>query len=64
MEVLILGVYLEIFFFRITWSKIRVRIIHGRALYTGKYGNFYFVICCGPKNDNKSKFDFFSCSGQ
>ena len=38
MEVLILGVYLEIFFFRITWSKIRVRIIHGRALYTGKYG--------------------------
>ena len=39
MEVLILGVYLEIFFFRITWSKIRVRIIHGRALYTGKYGS-------------------------
>lgn len=39
MEVLILGVYLEIFFFRITWSKIRVRIIHRRALYTGKYGN-------------------------
>ena len=38
MEVLILGVYLEIFFFRITWSKIRVHIIHGRALYTGKYG--------------------------
>ena len=38
MEVLILGVYLEIFFFRIMWSKIRVRIIHGRALYTGKYG--------------------------
>ena len=22
--------------------------------------NFYFVICCGPKNDNKSKFNFFS----
>ena len=39
MEVLILGVYLEIFLFRIKWSKIRVRIIHGRALYTGKYGN-------------------------
>ena len=38
MEVLILGVYLEIFLFRIKWSKIRVRIIHGRALYTGKYG--------------------------
>ena len=37
MEVLILGVYLEIFLFRIKWSKIRVRIIHGRALYTGKY---------------------------
>ena len=37
-EVLILGVYLEIFFFRITWSKIRVRIIHGHALCTGKYG--------------------------
>ena len=37
MEVLILGVYLEIFFFRITRSKVRVRIIHGRALYTGKY---------------------------
>ena len=37
MEVLILGVYLEIFFFRITRSKIRVRIIHGRALYTVKY---------------------------
>ena len=41
MEVLILGVYLEIFFFRITWSKISVRIIHGRALYTGKYGKCY-----------------------
>ena len=39
MEVLILGVYHEIFFFRIKWSKTRVRIIHGRALYTGKYGN-------------------------
>ena len=38
MEVLILGVYLQIFLFRIKWSKIRVRIIHGRALYTGKYG--------------------------
>ena len=40
MEVLILGVYLEIFLFRIKWSKIRVRIIHGRALYTGKYGSY------------------------
>ena len=38
MEVLILGVYLEIFLFRIKWSKIRVRITHGRVLYTGKYG--------------------------
>ena len=38
MEVLILGVYLEILLFRIKWSKIRVRIIHERALYTGKYG--------------------------
>ena len=27
-------------FFLITWSKIRVRIIQGRALYTGKYGIF------------------------
>ena len=26
-------------FFRIKWSKIRVRIIHGHALYMGKYGN-------------------------
>ena len=33
MEVVILGVYLEIFFFRITWSKIRVPIITG-AHYT------------------------------
>ena len=33
MEVLILGVYFENFFFRITWSKIRVRIIHS-AHYT------------------------------
>ena len=41
MEVLPLGVYLEIFFFRITWSKIRVRIIHRLALYTGKYGRFW-----------------------
>ena len=40
MEVLILGVYLEIFLFRIKWSKIRVRIIHGRALYMGKYGMY------------------------
>ena len=38
MEVLILGVDLEIFLFRIKWSKIRVHIIHGRALYMGKYG--------------------------
>ena len=38
MEVLILGVYLEISIFRIKWSKIRVRIVHRRALYTGKYG--------------------------
>ena len=43
MEVLILGVYLEIFFFRITRSKVRVRIIHGRALYTGKYGRSYLA---------------------
>ena len=28
----------QLFFSRITWSKIRVRIIHGRVLYTGKYG--------------------------
>ena len=38
------GVYLEIFLFRIKWSKIRVRIIHGHALYTGKYGNWQFTI--------------------
>ena len=34
MEVLILGVYLGIFFFRIKWSYYT----RGRALYTGKYG--------------------------
>ena len=38
MEVLILGICHEIFFFEKKSSKIRVRIIHGRALYTGKYG--------------------------
>ena len=48
MEVLILGVYLEIFFFRITWSKIRVRIIHGRALYTGKYGTMLISVFKAP----------------
>ena len=41
MEVLILGICHEIFFFGKKRSKIRVRIIHRRALYTGKYGN-----CC------------------
>ena len=38
MEVLILGICHEIFFFGKKRSKIRVRIIHRRALYTGKYG--------------------------
>ena len=38
MEVLILGICHEIFFFGKKRSKIRVHIIHGRALYTGKYG--------------------------
>ena len=27
------------FFFLKIWSEIGMRIIHGRALYTGKYGN-------------------------
>ena len=48
MEVLILGICHEIFFFGKKRSKIRVRIIHRRALYTGKYGNskkaFEYVI--------------------
>ena len=39
MEVLILGICHEIFFFGKKRSKIRVRIIHRHALYTGKYGN-------------------------
>ena len=38
MEVLILGICHEIFFFGKKRSKIRVRIIHRRALYTGEYG--------------------------
>ena len=38
MEVLILGICHEIFLFGKKRSKIRVRIIHRRALYTGKYG--------------------------
>ena len=38
MEVLILGICHEIFFFGKKRSKIRVRIIHRRALYMGKYG--------------------------
>ena len=41
MEVLILGICHEIFFFGKKRSKIRVRIIHRRALYTGKYGNLF-----------------------
>ena len=40
MEVLILGICHEIFFFGKKRSKIRVRIMHRRALYTGKYGNY------------------------
>ena len=40
MEVLILGICHEIFFFGKKRSKIRVRIIHRHALYTGKYGIF------------------------
>ena len=43
MEVLILGICHEIFFFGKKRSKIRVRIIHGRALYTGKYGILFIV---------------------
>ena len=32
------------FFFLKIWSKFGVRIIHGRALYTGKYGNISFKV--------------------
>ena len=39
MEVLILGICHEIVFFGKKRSKIRVRIIHRGALYTGKYGS-------------------------
>ena len=28
------------FFFLKIWSEIGMRIIHGRALYTGKYGTY------------------------
>ena len=31
---------LLLFFFKKKVVKIRVRIIHGRALYTGKYGRY------------------------
>ena len=30
------------FFFLKIWSEIGMRIIHGRALYTGKYGTHEF----------------------
>ena len=40
MKVLILGICHEIFFFGKKRSKIRLRIIHRRALYTGKYGKW------------------------
>ena len=30
------------FFFLKIWSEIGMRIIHGRALYTGKYGTVIF----------------------
>ena len=43
MEVLILGVFLEILFFRKKRSKMRVRIIHRCALYTGKYSKYNFA---------------------
>ena len=39
MKVLLLGICHEIFSFGKKRSKIRVRIIHRRALYTGKYGS-------------------------
>ena len=57
MEVLILGVYFEIFLFRMKWSKIRVRIIHGRVLYTGKYGNWCILGDPGAdsRGEGKSK---------
>ena len=42
MEVLILGICHEIFFGK-KRSKIRVRIILRRALYTGKYGSFVLL---------------------
>ena len=44
MEVLILGICHEIFSFGKKRSKIRVRIIHRRALYTGKYGTGNYVL--------------------
>lgn len=40
MEVLILGICPEIFFLEKKRSKVRVHIIHGCALYKGKYSNF------------------------
>ena len=37
------AVFLPPFFFLKYSPKIRVRIIHGRALYTGKYGTLNFL---------------------
>lgn len=31
------------FFFLKIWSEIGIRIIHGPALYTGKYGNYFLI---------------------
>ena len=56
MEVLILGICHEIFFFGKKRSKIRVRIIHRRALYTGKYGNY-------STQEIQGSEDFLYCHG-
>ena len=69
MEVLILGICHEIFFFGKKRSKIRVRIIHRRALYTGKYGNvqihYHRNFSLFSSNDTKMLFDscYFSLMG-
>ena len=60
MEVLILGICHEIFFFGKKRSKIRVRIMHRRALYTGKYGSYGNLVFGHHNNFLCNKFEYSS----
>ena len=55
------SVFCSFFFFKVQ-SKIGVRIIQGRALYTGKYGNQILNCSCIKNNFMKFRIiNFINC---